>query len=125
VQASRSFQSLDAPDGTPLLQALAVTMYKELYLSEIEKRLTIHFSASRDGYKPPASDRHHLEGFIHGAIFMGLATRAELSKLMEEIHFSIFGKTIEERSNDSRSLWQELDINYEKYDQPTYERRNS
>ena len=39
-------------------------MDKERYLAEIEIRLRRYFSASRDGYKPPAEDRHRLEGFV-------------------------------------------------------------
>jgi len=96
-----------------------------MYLSEIEKRLSRHFSASRDGYKIPDSERHRLEGFMQGAVFMGIASNTELTAIMERAHFSIFEKTIAERRQEKPSIWQESAIDYEKYDQPTHERRNS
>lgn len=100
-------------------------MNKELYLSEIKKRLTRHFLASKEGYKTPAPDRHRLEGFIQGAIFMNFSTSSELSALMEDIHISIFGITIKERSTANKSIWQDNSLEYEIYDQPTYTRRNN
>ena len=53
-------------------------MTADQYLSEIEQRLRKHFSASRDGYKLPDQDRHRLEGFMQGAVFMGFATSQQL-----------------------------------------------
>lgn len=100
-------------------------MTAERYLSEIEHRLLKHFSASRDGYKPPAEDRHRLEGFMQGAIFMGLATSQQLSILMEQAHFAVFGKTIAERRESSATLWPDTTIDYNKYDQPAYERKGA
>lgn len=97
-------------------------MNKEPYLAEIERRLRRYFSASRDGYKPPAEDRHRLEGFMQGAVFMGFATSAELGGVMERIHFDVFGKSIEERRQEGEARWQESVINYDRYDQPAYER---
>lgn len=98
-------------------------MNRERYLGEIEKRLLSHFSASREGYKPPPEDRHRLEGFIQGAIFMGFADSAELGVLMEAAHFSVFGQTIAQRRTESEQRWQEEAIDYSRYDQPAYERK--
>ena len=98
-------------------------MNKAKYLLEIEKRLSNYFSASRDGYKIPDCERHRLEGFMQGAVFMGLATNAELAELMEKVHFSIFEKSIADRRQEKSSSWQELAIDYEKYDQPTHQRK--
>lgn len=97
-------------------------MDKESYLAEIELRLRRYFSASRDGYQPPSEDRHRLEGFMQGAVFMGFATSAELGRVMERIHFDVFGKSIEERRQEGEARWQESVINYDRYDQPAYER---
>lgn len=98
-------------------------MNKEQYIAEIEKRLCRYFSASRDGYKMPAEERHLLEGFIQGAIFMKFASGSELAELMEQVHYSVFGKTIEERRRESASRWQDSIIDYSQYDSPAYERR--
>ncbi|GMQ55099.1 hypothetical protein [Halopseudomonas aestusnigri] len=100
-------------------------MTADQYLSEIEQRLRKHFSASRDGYKLPDQDRHRLEGFMQGAVFMGFATSQQLADLMERVHFSVFGKTIAERRESSASLWQQATIDYNHYDQPAYERKGT
>lgn len=98
-------------------------MNKERYLSEIEKRLLSHFSASRDGYRPPSEDRHRLEGFIQGAIFMGFADSKQLGALMEAAHLSVFGQTIAQRRAESEQRWQDVAIDYSRYEQPAYERK--
>ena len=97
-------------------------MDQQQYLAEIERRLLGYFSASRDGYKPPAEDRHRLEGFMQGAVFMGFVSSAELAGLMERVHLGVFGKSIEERSMQGGTRWQDSVINYDRYDQPAYER---
>lgn len=99
-------------------------MNKEQYLSEVERRLLGYFSASREGYKVPAQERHRLEGFMQGALFMGLASSKELAGLMERAHFVVFAKTIEEKRLESTSLWPDTAINYDGYDQPAYERKH-
>jgi hypothetical protein len=97
-------------------------MDKEQYLSEVEKRLLRYFSASHEGYKAPAEDRHRLEGFMQGAAFMGFASSKELAELMEQAHFAVFGKSIEERRMENVSIWQDSVVNYDRYDQPAYVR---
>jgi hypothetical protein len=81
------------------------------------------FTASRDGYKAPLPERHRLEGFMQGAIFMGYASSKQLAALMERVHFTVFGKTISQHQQENRGFWQENDLDYGQYDQPTYERK--
>ena len=100
-------------------------MDKERYLSEMETRLLRYFSASFEGYKAPPEDRHRLEGFMQGAVFMGFASGKELAALMERAHFSVFGKSIEDRRSENVSIWPDSSINYDRYDQPAYERKSS
>ncbi len=99
-------------------------MNKEHYLSEVEKRLNQIFTASKEGYKTPPAERHRLEGFMAAGIFMGLASNAELAKVMNEIHVRLFGKTIEQRKKELPGSWQEEGIDYSFYDQSTYERKD-
>jgi hypothetical protein len=95
-------------------------MDKNDYLAEISNRLNKMFRASKEGYKVPDEDRHRLEGFIHAGIFMKVATPAEMSTLMEDVHYSIFGKTIRERKSEKSTNWPDIEINYDKFDSPTY-----
>lgn len=97
-------------------------MTKEDYLTEISNRLNRHFTAALNGYKTPDSERHRLEGFIQGAIFMEFASRRELNERMEAIHQSVFGQSIRQRREESHSAWQEPAIDYGLYDQPAFER---
>jgi len=99
-------------------------MNREYYLNEVEKRLNRIFTASKEGYKTPPVERHRLEGFMAAGVFMGLVTNAELAKVMDEIHVRLFGKTIEQRKVELPGSWQEEDIDYSFYDQPTFERKD-
>ncbi len=97
-------------------------MTNEDFLNEVEKRLSRHFSASKSGYKIPAIERHRLEGFIQAGVFMGLTTNVEMKGLMDSIHMSIFGKTIEEHKALKSINMPEWEIDYSQYEQPTFER---
>ena len=95
---------------------------REEFLNEVESRLHRMFSASRQGYRAASVDRNRLEGFIECGVFMNLATRREMAKLMENVHFSVFNKSIRERQEERAGTWQYDVIDYRKYDQPTYDR---
>jgi hypothetical protein len=95
-------------------------MDKNEYLAEVSNRLTKLFKASKEGYKIPDIDRHRLEGFMQAGIFLQVATPAEMSKLLEDVHYSIFGKTIKERKSEVSASWSDIEINYDKFDSPTY-----
>jgi len=95
-------------------------MDKNDYLIEINKRLTKLFKASKEGYRILDIDRYHLEGFMQAGIFMKIATPAEMSALMEDVHYSIFGKTIRERRSEKSTTWSDIEIDYDKFDSPTY-----
>ena len=95
-------------------------MDKNDYLAEVTKRLTKLFRASKEGYKISDMDRHRLEGFIHAGIFMKIVTPVEMSELLEDVHYSIFGKTIQERKSEKSANWSDIEIDYDKFDSPTY-----
>ena len=95
-------------------------MDKSDYLAEVTKRLTKLFRASKVGYKIPDIDRHRLEGFVQAGIYMGIATPAEMSALMEGIHYSVFGKTTKERKSEKPPNWSDIEIDYDKFDSPTF-----
>ena len=95
-------------------------MDKNDYLIEITKRLTQLFKASKEGFKIPDIDRHRLEGFIHAGIFLQITTPAEMSALLEDVHYSIFGKTVRARRSEKSTTWSDIEIDYDKFDSPTY-----
>jgi hypothetical protein len=98
-------------------------MDRESYLEEVEKRLRNMFGASRDGYRTPEKTRHQLEGFMQAGVFMGLASKAELYQLMNDVHEAVYGKSIEERKAERLAKWEVEAIDYSEYEAPTYERK--
>ena len=53
---------------------------------------------------------------------MGIATNKEMHNLMESVHFSVFAKTIKERKETQKISWEDHDIDYGQFEQPTFER---
>lgn len=100
-------------------------MNADLFLKEVEKRLTNMFSASKEGYKISVVERHRLEGFMQAGVFMKLTDNSELSKLMDSVHFAIFGKNLQQRQSESSFQWTETTVDYTQYEQPSYERRTT
>ena len=94
----------------------------EKFMQEVERRLHNLFRASKDGYRIPDIERHRLTGFIHAGVFMGIATNKEMHNLMESVHFSVFAKTIKERKETQQISWEDHDIDYGQFEQPTFER---
>lgn len=99
-------------------------MSRENYLREVKQRLNRIFLSSKEGYKVPSEERHRLEGFMHAGVYMEVVTKKELAKVMEDTHFSIFGKTIQQRRTELSSNLQEETIDYSYYDRPTFVRKN-
>lgn len=101
-----------------------MTIYKKAdeYIDEVSNRFSRLFSASKAGYKVPDAERHRLEGFIQAGIYLELATNPELKELMEQVHFSVFGKTISQRHKEKPVAWPEVLNEYDQYDSPTFER---
>jgi len=95
-------------------------MDKKDYLAEISNRLSKMFKASKEGYKIPDVDRHRLEGFMQAGIFIKIATPVEISKLLEDVHYSVFGKSIQDRKLAKPANWSDIEIDYDKFDSPTY-----
>ena len=102
----------------------AVSMQKQAYLNEIEARLRRLFSASRDGYRVADAERHRLEGFIQAGVFLRITTNDEVSKVMESIHFSVFGQSISGRKAEKMIIWPETVIDYSQYEQPAFVRKD-
>lgn len=100
-------------------------MNKDKYLFAIEQRLQSHFDDAKKGIETSQADKHRLEGFMQGAIFMGYTNSAKLAGLMETIHFNVFAKTIAQRQSEKETSKKgSSDIDYDHIDTPTYERKN-
>ena len=98
---------------------------REHFVAEVEARLRRLFSASKSGYRPPAMDRHRLEGFMQAGVFMGLCNNQELAALMEELHQAIFAKSIRERQQENPLDWRYERIDYSAFDEPAFTRNTN
>ena len=98
-----------------------MTIYKKAdeYMGEVSNRLSKIFRASKAGYKVPDAERHRLEGFIQAGIYLEIVTNSEMKETMEQVHFSVFGKTIKQRHKEKPVAWPEVVFEYDRYDQPT------
>lgn len=97
-------------------------MEKNEYIDEVSNRFSKLFRASKAGYKVPDAERYRLEGFIQAGLYLGLATNSEMKEIMEQVYFSVFGKTISQRHKEEPVSWPEVLIDYNQYEQPTFER---
>ncbi len=100
-------------------------MNRHGFLEEVEKRFNDLFRTSKRGNIPPAEQRHKLEGFVEAGIFLGLVRSEEVDALIEQIHLSVFGMTMEEHRLHHATSWSQSKIDYSPYDEPTFERLSS
>ncbi len=49
-------------------------MDKKLYMAEVSAKLGRFFNTTKEGHKPPLSDKHRCEGFMQAGVFLGIAT---------------------------------------------------
>lgn len=54
---------------------------------------------------------------------MGFADSTDLRAVMEAARSSVFDQTIAQRRAESEQRWQEVHIDYSRYEQPAYERK--
>ena len=95
-------------------------MDKSDYMAEIHNRLNKIFRASAEGYKVPDTARHRLEGFMQAGVFLKIVTPAGMTGLLEEVHHSVFGKTIQQRKAEKSAGWSDIEVAYGQFDSPTY-----
>lgn len=92
------------------------------FLEEVKRRFRKLFQASKEGYNLPDIERHRLAGFIQAGVFLGFASNTEMQALMDNVHVSVFGKTIRERKESLPMSWSDESVDYGQYDQPSFER---
>lgn len=97
------------------------------YLAEIEKRLFNMFSASKQGIKATAMEKHRLQGFMQAGVYLKIQTLEEQQALIEMVHLKVHGKTITQRSQElaRRGIRPDTSIDYSYYDSPAHQRQSS
>ncbi|MET4695558.1 hypothetical protein [Endozoicomonas lisbonensis] len=100
-------------------------MNKKTFLTEVASQLEAIYKASKSGLKPGAKARHRCEGFMHAGEFMGVASREELSALMEQCHQKVFGESIAEREAQKKrqQKWSSESVDYSEFESPAFDRK--
>jgi hypothetical protein len=95
---------------------------KEKYLSEIEHQYRLMCVALKAGTKISELEKGRFEGFIRAGLVIGVVTYDEMQELLEDVHFTVFKKSIAERKSDGNEWCPEGAIDFKFYDSPAYER---
>lgn len=72
-------------------------MNAERYFQSLENKIRGIFLMLKRGHQVPDEEKKYVEGFMHAALQLELATRDELDALMESVNQQVFGMSIEER----------------------------
>lgn len=99
---------------------MAASMNTEHYFDSLKKKLRGIFLMIKNGHETPAAEKKYVEGFMHAAIDLGIATRSELDALMESVNQEVFGMSIDERRKAYRG--RTLSSNTA-FDTPTWQRK--
>ncbi len=98
-------------------------MLKEQFIEAFSQQLTRFYKTS-DGHSPSSKEEQlRCEGFMEAGIQLGLITSNELKKLINEIHYAVYGMSLDAKKSMTEGKWQQKNLDYSAYDQPTYERR--
>jgi len=100
-------------------------MNRNAFVTEVEKKVRKIFTAEKNGNVPTVEQTSQLQGFIQAGIFLGLVKLSEMQKLMESVHISVYGQTMEKRKLEQPGSWSARAIDYSIYDSPTYTRSTS
>lgn len=95
-------------------------MTKDDYLNEVRRELKIIFQTIKLCRKNDAKEKYRCEGFMKAGVFLGLVTNTELRSVMEQVHFEVFGQTIEGRAESRKHIWRESETDYSAYEVPTF-----
>ncbi len=97
-------------------------MDKELYIQECYRQLISHFALVKK-QKVDEAMQHRIQGFINAGEFLGLFSRDEAIKVIDDAHFKIFGITKEQRkARNSQIKSARGDDDYSIFDTPAIDR---
>lgn len=101
------------------------TELRKRFLEQLKQRLLSVYRQSEQQRTPSARERFQLEGYMDAALETGLIEQEVLQAFIHQVHFDVFGQSIQERRDLRKSrgdYLKEPDSNYESYDSPTWKR---
>ena len=102
--------------------------YQKRSFLNATRELIVALYAIKDSESPEYKTKgSEFDGFMKAGITLGIVTRSELKKIIDEEHWSKFGMTIKERKAKKKDHKSEPEINNETdwsiYDTPTIKRK--
>ncbi|NIB39083.1 hypothetical protein HBA55_05770 [Pseudomaricurvus alkylphenolicus] len=94
---------------------------KENYLNALSERLTRFYQDIQVKDKLDDIEKHRIEAFIEAALVSGLAAKDELQDVIDAVHFSVFGRTLEEQAQ-YRKETMAASGDYSMFDKPAWVR---
>jgi len=98
-------------------------MNKELYIQESYRQLFTHFELVKK-QKVDETMQYRIQGFMNAGEFLGVLTRDEAIKVIDDAHLNVFGITKEQRKihkDNMKSAIKNQDDSF--FDIPAIERR--
>ncbi|MEH6473876.1 MAG: hypothetical protein V7752_21860, partial [Halopseudomonas sp.] len=96
--------------------------YKKRYMKAFEQRLVAFYEKCKNVGQVSEQAQRDIEIFIEAGIVSGLTDKEELQPIIENHHWAVFKKTLEQGRKD-RVLNDAAEGDYSKLDQPTWERQ--
>ncbi len=87
--------------------------------SKLEKFYGLDESASTKKY----SLGDEIEGFLEAGILLGVITKEEFLTIADDIHYSIHGKSLNQRIIETRTGLKSDERVWDKYNEPSYIRK--
>ena len=73
------------------------------FINACTEQLISLYTASKDG-KNVDADKYRAQGFMRAGELMGLISKEQGQALIADLHFQVFGETIDERTTRKRKL---------------------
>jgi len=97
-------------------------IHKQRYMKAFEQRLVAFYEKCKNVGRVSEQTQRDIEIFIEAGIVSGLTNKEELQPVIDNHHWAVFEKTLEQGRKD-RVINTAAEGNYSKLDQPTWERQ--
>lgn len=100
-------------------------MNKKQFYTEVRDQFNLICINISNGQKASVQEKSRLEGFMRAGVVLGVTTNPELQQLLEDVHYRVFGESIEERKVRHNKQFPEDMIDYGQYESPAISRKRS
>ncbi len=78
-------------------------MNEKQLIEHWRKDLRVILQLTKDG-KPDDKKKHRAEGFLYAIRMAGLISSDEATRIIEEVHYQVFGESVEQRKERKDAL---------------------